>query len=38
MHVLASIKDGFHGPVTYVVIAIIAIIIVGIIARKLFRR
>jgi hypothetical protein len=38
MHVLAAIKDGFHGPVTYVVVAIIVIIVVGTVVSKLFRR
>jgi hypothetical protein len=38
VHVLAAIKDGFHGPVTYVVVAAIVIIVVGIIVSKLVRR
>jgi hypothetical protein len=38
MHVLAGIKDGFHGLVSYVAIAAIVIIVVGIIVSKLVRR
>jgi hypothetical protein len=37
MHVLADIRDGFHGPVSIVVLVIIAIIVLAWMARQFLR-
>jgi hypothetical protein len=38
MHVLAAISDGFHGPVSVIVIIVIAVIVIGVVMSKLLRR
>ena len=38
MHVLAAISGGFHGVVSYLILAIIVVIFIGVIAVKFFRR